>query len=79
LLPFRGKGTRRANTSQRLAADSPMAVTPPSTLQVPHSSLLAPPDSLSPTSPESQTRVATAEAVYSTNTSMFLTFCHGLC
>ncbi|GKC13022.1 hypothetical protein Tco_1009804 [Tanacetum coccineum] len=64
---IRGKGTRRANTSQRLAADSPMPVTPPSTLQVPHSSSLTPPDSLSPTSLESQT-LATAEAVYSTST-----------
>ncbi|GJW66151.1 hypothetical protein Tco_0118035 [Tanacetum coccineum] len=63
----RGKGTRRANTSQRLVADSQMPVTPPSTLPVPHSSSPAP-DSLSPSSLDSQTLVATVKRASSTIT-----------
>ncbi|GKG46166.1 hypothetical protein Tco_0498612, partial [Tanacetum coccineum] len=63
----RGKGPCRANISQRLVPDSPMPVTPPSILSVPHSSSPTP-DSWSPTSLESQTLVATTETVSSTST-----------
>ena len=73
----RGKGNRRANISQRLIPDSPIPVTPPSTLPVPHSCSPVP-DTLSPTPVESQTLVAPTEAISGTSTSMFLTLCHGL-
>ena len=72
----RGKGNRRANISQRLIPDSPMPVTPPSTLPAPHSCSPVP-NTLSPTPVESQTLVAPTEAISGTSTSMFLTLCHG--
>ncbi|GKC49802.1 hypothetical protein Tco_1072547 [Tanacetum coccineum] len=73
----RGRGIRRANISKTSTPDSPMTVTPLSTLPAPHS--FSPVlDTMSLTPVDSQTHVAPSEAVSSTTTSMFLTFCLAL-